>query len=51
MLAIQVGHDILFNGVDIEKRIIQAVADYSSKNWKAFGTGMGTMLSEIAIGT
>lgn len=51
VLAIEVGHNILFNGVDIEKRIIQAVADYHKQDWLAFGNGMGTMLSEISIGT
>jgi len=50
-LAIQVGHDILFNGVNLEQRIIKAVADYNAKSYKAFGLGMGAMLSEIAIGT
>ena len=50
-LALHVGHDILFNGVDIEKRINQAVTDYKAKSYVAFGKGMGAMLSEIAIGT
>jgi hypothetical protein len=50
-LAIHVGHDILFNGVNLEQRINKAVTDYNSKSWKEFGNGMGSMLSEIAIGT
>lgn len=51
VLAIHLGHDILFNGVDIENRILKALGDYSSKNWLEFGKGMGAMLSEISIGT
>jgi hypothetical protein len=50
-LALHMGHDILFNGVDIEKRINQAVTDYTAKSYVAFGQGLGSMLSEIAIGT
>jgi hypothetical protein len=50
-LALHVGHDILFNGVNIEQRINKAVTDYKAKSWLAFGKGMGAMLSEIAIGT
>ena len=50
-LALHVGHDILFNGVDIEKRINKAVTDYNAKSYVAFGQGLGSMLSEIAIGT
>ena len=50
-LAIHVGHDILFNGVNLESRINKAVTDFNAKNWTAFGKGMGAMMSEIAIGT
>jgi hypothetical protein len=50
-LAIHVGHDILFNGVNLEQRINKAVTDYNAKSWVEFGQGMGSMLSEIAIGT
>jgi len=45
------GHDVLFNGVNIEKRINKAVTDFKAKSWVEFGKGMGAMLSEIAIGT
>jgi len=50
-LALHVGHDILFNGVNIEKRINMAVTDYKSKSYNEFGKQMGSMLSEITIGT
>jgi hypothetical protein len=50
-LALHMGHDILFNGINIEKRINQAVTDYTAKSYVAFGQGLGSMLSEIAIGT
>jgi hypothetical protein len=50
-LALHVGHDILFNGVDIEKRINKAVTDFNTKDYKSFGQGLGAMLSEISIGT
>jgi len=50
-LALHVGHDILFNGVNIEKRINMAVTDFQSKSYVEFGKQMGSMLSEIAIGT
>lgn len=46
-----IGHDLLFNGVDIEKRLLTAVSDYNKKDYLSFGQQMGTMLSEIAIGT
>jgi len=49
-LAIHIGHDILVNGIDIEKRIVKSVGDYSKQEWKAFGNEMGTMLSEVALG-
>ena len=29
VLAIHLGHDILFNGVDIESRIVKALGDYN----------------------
>jgi len=51
VLAVHLGHDILFNGVDIEKRIVQAVGFYENKKWLSFGQELGSMLSEIAIGT
>jgi len=50
-LALHLGHDILFNGVDIEKRINKAVTDFNAQNWLEFGRGLGNMLSEISIGT
>lgn len=50
-LAIHIGHDILLNGTDIEKRIVQAIADFKGQNYLQFGKGLGAMLSEIAIGT
>jgi hypothetical protein len=50
-LAIHLGHDILFNGVDLEARITNSIIAYDDKEWKEFGQGMGSMLSEIAIGT
>jgi hypothetical protein len=50
-LAIHLGHDILFNGVDLEQRITNSIIAYDDKEWKEFGQGMGSMLSEIAIGT
>jgi len=50
-LAIHVGHDILFNGVDLEEHITNSIIAYDDQKWKEFGQGMGTMLSEIAIGT
>ena len=33
-MALHVGHDILFNGVDIEKHIKAAVAQYEAQNYK-----------------
>ena len=50
-LALHVGHDVLFNGVNLEKRINKAVTDFNAKSWTAFGQGLGSMLSEVAIGT
>ena len=50
-LAVHIGHDILFNGVDLEQRITNSIVAFDGKNWKEFGQGMGSMLSEIAIGT
>jgi len=50
-LALHVGHDVLFNGVNIEQRINAAVAAYNTEMWVEFGKEMGAMLSEIAIGT
>jgi hypothetical protein len=31
VLAIHLGHDILFNGVDIEKRVVKSVSDYKNQ--------------------
>lgn len=45
------GHDILVNGVDIEKRLVSAVSAYSNKKYVTFGQEMGTILAEVALGT
>jgi len=50
-LAIHIGHDILFNGVDLEQEITNGIIAFDNKNYKEFGERMGKMLSEIAIGT
>ena len=46
-LAIHVGEDILYNGVDIYNNVQGAISDYQSQNWFAFGGDIGDILSEL----
>ncbi len=46
-LAVHVGEDILYNGVDIYHNVQGIINDYHSQDWYSFGADIGNILAEL----